>query len=65
MTQKNYASWSISLDVWCPYCEHEFNLLESYVDLGCDPIEHGTSRTEDYEVLCPKCEHEFLVDFQY
>ena len=61
------AIWSLELICECPKCLHDFDLVQDdnfWVD-GCEPIEHGTSRTKDVEVECPNCSHEFLVDYEY
>ena len=65
---KNHATWSISLDVECPSCEHYFDMLEGddfWHNNQLKPIEHGTEASRDVEATCPECEHEFLVDLEY
>ena len=61
--QVNVAFWSISLDVECPNCKTDFDLVESDVfrESGINPLE----RARGYEATCPICKHEFLVDLEF
>lgn len=65
---KNYATWHIELNTFCPYCKEYVDLLD-HTDFWdgrkFQPIEHNTRRTENVEVHCPKCEEDFIVDFEY
>jgi len=66
--ENTIAAWSISLDVECPHCKYEYDILSEtdfWTDTNIKPIEHDTPNSRNYEVECPKCEKEFLVDFTY
>lgn len=62
------ACWSISLDVECPGCEQDVNLL-NYPDFWdgrrLEICETRTDRSRNVEVRCPECDHDFLVDLEY
>ena len=67
VSNKTDGSWSISLDVECPYCKEMFDLTADgeVWESEIEPIEHGTDRTEGYEVECPGCDRLLSVDFSY
>jgi len=56
------AYWDISLNVECPACHEDVDLLE-YADFW-DGREHPcpAESMEGVEVVCPKCSHEFTVN---
>lgn len=58
------ACWSISLDVECPGCHEDVDLLE-YVDFWDHRHLEAGEAKEDVEVVCPKCGHEFAVNTAY
>ena len=66
MAMKVEAVWQISLDVECPECE-EYQDLTEVDEFWHDmlPIEHGTPRSNEYEVCCSKCKHKFTACFVY
>lgn len=59
------ASWSISLDVECPLCYHDFDIL------GLGPYSEILGKVEIgesgrlIEVQCPKCKREFDCETSY
>jgi len=59
------AYWDISLNVECPACYEDVDLLE-YEDFW-DGRTHPepAERMENVEVVCPKCSHEFSVTTDY
>lgn len=67
MTQeikKTMASWTCSLDVYCPYCEHYFDIMETqeWEDFAYARIEIIQRTDLDLEIECPKCKKDFEVD---
>lgn len=65
---KNYATWHVSLDVECPHCGEDVDLLDDPEFLTGSDFEVAETRTDatrDVEVTCPKCDKEFIVDFIY
>jgi endogenous inhibitor of DNA gyrase (YacG/DUF329 family) len=69
MSEKTYASWSLSLDCECPGCHKYVDLLDDSEFWDCHQslkiCESSTDKSRDVEVLCPECGHEFLVDLEY
>jgi hypothetical protein len=59
------AEWSISLDLECPYCNEQINLLDGEWPEGIQAGEHGTEQTKGYEVECPGCDRTLLADFVF
>jgi hypothetical protein len=62
------ATWSISLDVFCPACKEDVDLLdrEDFWEVRkLSACETHTERSRDVEVVCPKCHHEFKVDLEF
>ncbi len=57
------ATWSISLDLNCPKCNEQIDLIDddSFKESGINPLE----RAHGYETSCPHCEYEFLVDLEF
>ena len=68
MPEKIIATWYVSLDVDCPYCSEDINILnlpEIHEIADFDLGESGTKRSTNIEVVCPHCNKEFLVDLEY
>lgn len=53
------ATWSISLDCECPYCEHDIDLIKNYSEDIGEPLNQDENL--DLEVCCPKCRKDFIV----
>ena len=54
------AYWSVSLDVECPDCHKDVDLLE-YADFWDGRKLKVCEHRENVDVVCPKCNHEFTV----
>jgi len=63
MTEKLYADWSISLDVECPHCKTDIDLIEHAGECleSVDPL----AQDAEIEVTCPKCDKEFTCETHY
>jgi hypothetical protein len=59
------ASWSISLDLVCPYCHEQMDLLAEEWPERIQPGEHDTPQSKGYEVQCSSCDRHLLADFTY
>lgn len=62
------AYWSISLDVDCPYCGNNVDLLRGpdfWDGAHFQPIEHGSRATTNVDAICPDCSGTFVVDYEY
>lgn len=62
------ATWSLSLDVFCPACKEDVNLLDVadfWDGRKLEACETNTEHSKDVEVVCPECSHEFKVDLSY
>lgn len=63
------AEWNITLDVRCPSCLQDVNLLDDpdffdgrgHIQIG----EHDTEATERLPVDCPECGAGFYVDLVF
>lgn len=62
------AYWNVSLNVNCPWCLENVDLLE-YADFWDGrhfiPGESGTEETEEVDVVCPECGLDFDVRLEY
>ncbi len=63
------ATWEISLNCTCPFCDEDVNLTD-HDDFWLDNPrlqvgESNTERSKDMKVICPECKKEFKVDCQY
>lgn len=70
MSENTPALWNVSLDVECPNCKSEWDLLISEVDLFWNdnpikPMETNTPRTKDISIVCYACKHQFKVNLEY
>ena len=62
------ATWSISLDVECPFCGERSDLFATFdlrEALGVDAGEQNTDRTKDMEVACTACKAALIVDLDW
>ena len=62
---KVYARWHIELNVECPKCEHEFDVLDltDYQEMiiGIDVCESN----KEANIYCPSCLLDFTVVTEY
>jgi endogenous inhibitor of DNA gyrase (YacG/DUF329 family) len=65
MSEKICAQWNISLDVECPHCKNDVDLMDMD-DFG-EYLNKGTIddslHVENVEVYCPECGEDFVCDF--
>jgi phage FluMu protein Com len=62
------AYWSLSLDVKCPHCKNDVDLITTpdfWDGRRFQACEQDTSQTTNVDVFCPECSEEFQVDFAY
>ena len=66
MSTRPQACWTIELNVECPKCEADVNLLDADDFWDGKNFEIGHMK-KAVEVVCPsaKCHHAFLVDLTY
>ena len=66
--KKVIANWYISLDVECPYCCEDINILDIpdiWESVNFDIGEHNTENSSDIKICCPECGKEFLIDIDF
>ena len=64
MSEPAIATWSLSLNVKCPYCREVSDILENpdfCLNAELDAMEVETKRSNNLEVVCPECDHEFMA----
>lgn len=64
MPKNTVASWSLSLDCYCPHCDKYVDLLDEPDFWDGRDFDIGES-VDDVQVWCPECGEEFLVDCEY
>lgn len=57
--RRPWANWNVSLNVECPWCNEEFDLVEQWSS-NCDwPDVNIPSSGDQIECACPWCNEEF------
>jgi len=59
------ACWSFSLDIECPKCGHDLDLVENDDFWDGRPNSFNILHSKDEDIICPECDHEFVCDFEY
>lgn len=57
------AFLTAQLEVICPHCQHEYDLLniDGYEDYATPIFNNDWDELKEMEIECPKCEKEFQI----
>lgn len=64
--KKIEATFSITLDAECPYCNEDIDFMDDYDVYSRIPTANTFSHENlDIECCCPHCKKEFILDRTY
>ncbi|MEZ6852979.1 hypothetical protein [Halodesulfovibrio aestuarii] len=65
MAEKLTADWTLELNVTCPHCKEDVDLLTECDFWEDRPNDFSILFLKNQEVYCPECGEQFTCDFDH